>query len=129
MEGAARKNTGESKRSRGHATINHPTFESVIPTTWPALPDTLLPEHAYGLLQVRENGRLRDSLLARVNLATGVVTPETYLSRTAHDWGYDDITFRAYKSTLKPTRGGQRRRVRPHTRESMDENAGQGSAG
>ena len=70
-----------------------------MPTTWPALPDTLLPDHAYGLLQVRENGRLRDSLLARVNLATGVVTPETYLSRTAYDWGYDDITFRAYKST------------------------------
>lgn len=78
-----------------------------MPTTWPALPDTLLPDHAYGLLQVRENGRLRDSLLARVNLATRVVTPETYLSRTAYDWGYDDITFRAYKSTHVVAKPGE----------------------
>lgn len=66
-------------------------------TTWPPLPETLKPDHAYGLLQIREKGRLRESLLATVNLGTGAVKTQDYLSRTAYDWVCDEISFRVYK--------------------------------
>lgn len=52
------------------------------------------PECAYGELQVRKGARVRHSVPARVDLETGAVHLEEYLSRDAYDFGHDDIVFR-----------------------------------
>ena len=55
---------------------------------------TPLPNCAYGDLLVKNGARLRHSVAARVDLATGALHTEEYLSRDAYDWGLDDIQFR-----------------------------------
>lgn len=70
-----------------------------MPTSWPPLPDQPRAGCAYGLLQVRRNERLRHSVLARVDLDTGELRTEDYLSRDCYDWTDESVEFRVYRST------------------------------
>ena len=54
----------------------------------------LAPNCAYGDLLVKQNGRLRHSVAARVDLSSGALHLEQTLSRDAYDWGCDDLSFR-----------------------------------
>lgn len=89
------------------------------PVQWPDLPHPLRPGHAYGVLEVRageiteedrqdldaedlasmpQEGDIRHCLLARVDLRTGELFTEGYLSRDQYDWRIDTIVFRPYRS-------------------------------
>lgn len=74
-----------------------------MPIEWPTLPDALLPNHAYGVLKIQydEDDEPREEILASLNLGTGEVKPESYLSRTAYDWVCDIITFQVYESDVE----------------------------
>src|SRR5690606_35377775 len=82
------------------------------PDQWPDLPHPLRPGHAYGVLEVRageiteedrqdldaedlasmpQEGDIRHCLLARVDLRTGELFTEGYLSRDQYDWRIDTI--------------------------------------
>lgn len=88
---------------------------------WPALPVNRQPNHAYGVLEVRAGewdeeeldaldddqdacapaGSVRYCELARVDLSTGDLFTEGYLSRDGYDWGVDDLVFLPYRSALE----------------------------
>lgn len=88
---------------------------------WPALPVNRQPNHAYGVLEVRAGewdeeeldaldddqdactpaGSVRYCELARVDLSTGELFTEGYLSRDGYDWGVDDLVFLPYRTDIE----------------------------
>lgn len=76
-------------------------FWFFFPMPWPELPAELKPGCAYGVLKIRnENNRLRQSVLARVDLETGALYPEMGLSRDGYDWCYDSFEFQVHRSKV-----------------------------